>query len=375
MRKLFYGLALAVLLLGLVSCDRYEHAFNPGAQVDFAEELFTPLQTGFDNVTSDNLSSGMAFYAEDYFHYGLNKSEWEAELHTMLTGVANPVFEVSFSATGMLDANNAVANWRLIISDPATKVVLADSNYVGERLIKQNNQWLLRGNQQACNPPAAKQPVIVEYITNVGCSYCPAVEAELHELAMFNPGKLIYLTHQLSGPVMITDPLFAYYSAFSAPVSIIQGQFKLSSGTEDVIAQYEPLINSQLSVDSQMDYQFINTLVSGNNLSGSVQLTPKETGFDQSNLVLNLVIIDKISTATNVSGDPLTNIVIGRNRIDVSSQDFGSPITFNFNANVSIPDDAALVVFAQKTPSVFANNAVIYSGLEIPINRRPKEEK
>jgi hypothetical protein len=299
----------------------------------------------------------------------LNKSEWEAALQTLLSGVANPVFEISFSSTSLINETNAFANWRLKISDPATKAVLADSNYVGERLIKQNGEWLLRGNQQSCNPPAAKQRVIVEYVTNVGCSYCPAVEAELHELALLHPGKFIYLTHQLSGPVMINDPMFAYYSAFSAPVSIIQGMAKLSSGTEDVIAQYEPLVNTQLDIDAQMDYQIISTLVSGNNLSGSVQLSPKITGFDQTSLVLNLAIIDKVSTATNVSGEPLTNIVIGRKRIDISAQDFGYHITFDFDANVNIPTDAALVVFAQKTPATFANNAVIYSGLEIPIGR------
>jgi len=37
------------------------------------------------------------------------------------------------------------------------------------------------------------------------------------------------------------------------------------------------------------------------------------------------------------------------------------------DANIIIPEDAALVVFAQKTPATFANNATIYSGLQYPL--------
>ena len=361
-------LLIILAALGLGSCDRFDHAFTPAETVDFATQLFTPLQEGYNLVTANDLSPAMAFYADDYSHYGFSKADWEATLHNIIVGVENPQFEVILSETQMENETNAYANWRLIISDPASKAVLADSSFVGERLKKQDGQWLLRGNQSACNPPLAKQHIIVEYITNVGCSYCPPVEAKLHELRLMYPNQFTYITHQISGPVAINDPLYAYYNAYSAPVSIIQGKHKLASGTSDILAQYTPLVQSMINVDTPMNYSIVNTAVSGNNLTGSVILIPVDNNFPQENLVLNLAIIDRVSTATNVEGDPLTNIVIARKRINLSTTDLSQPVAFDFSANVAIPNDASLVIFAQRTPATFANDAYIYSGIELQLS-------
>ncbi|MDY0152320.1 MAG: hypothetical protein RBS43_08625 [Candidatus Cloacimonas sp.] len=357
-------LIVLIALLGLSSCDRFEHAFQPDAEVDYAIELFTPLQTGFNQVTAADLAPAMAFYAEDYLHYGVTKSEWESQLHSLIAGVANPVFEVNFSSIATQNESNALANWHLKISNPATKTVLADSLYIGERLIKVNNKWLLKGNQNTCNPPVGKQRIIVEYITNIGCSYCPDVEAKLHELKAMYPNQFTYLTHQLSGPVAISDPLYDYYNAHSAPTSIIQGQYVLSSNNPEVLDQYYPLVQSLVELDTEMNYSMVSSTVSGNNVNGSIIISPIAAAFNQEFLVLNLAIVERTSTAVNVLGEPLTNVVLGRKRIDLSTADLSQPIAFTFNANVTIPADASLVVFAQRTPSPFANNAHIYSGSE-----------
>lgn len=360
-------LLMLIAALFLFSCDRFEHTFTPVETQDFGILLFEPLQEGFNQATSSDLSPVMDFYAEDYMHYGHSKSDWRTTLQGIIAGVANPSFVVSFSEVQLQSETTALANWRLIISDSASKAVLADSSFVGERLILTQGSWLLKGNQSACIPPVAKQRVIVEYVTNIGCSYCPPVEEKLHELKLMYPNQFSYITHQLSGPVAISDPLYAYYNAYSAPVSIIQGEGILRSGTENILAQYIPLVQSLLNVDTQMNYSIVSTTVAGNNLSGSVHLTPVNSGFSQENLRLNLAIIDRVSTALNVQGDPLTNIVIARNRIDLDTVDLSQPINFNFSANVPIPNDASLVIFAQRTPAVFANDAHIYSGIELQL--------
>ena len=69
------------------------------------------------------------------------------------------------------------------------------------------------------------------------------MEELLHNLSSEFGDNFIYLTHQLSGPVAINDPLYVYYSAFSAPVSIIQGKHKLASGTQEILNQYYPCTN------------------------------------------------------------------------------------------------------------------------------------
>ena len=209
-----------IVLLGIFSCERFDHNFQPLEQVDFQEELFSPLQEAFNNADPEDLSSVMAFYAEDYKHFGITKSEWETKLHSIISPLINPVIQVSLITATLQNETNALANWRLTISDD-NKTVIADSLYTGERLRKENGKWLLRGNQCGCDPSAPTQKVIVEYVTNVGCSYCPAVEDVLHNLSSQFGDDFIYLTHQFSGPVAFTDPLYAYYNALSAPVSII----------------------------------------------------------------------------------------------------------------------------------------------------------
>ncbi|MEN6445292.1 MAG: hypothetical protein ABFC98_04535 [Candidatus Cloacimonas sp.] len=366
MKKSIYILLL-IVLLGIFSCDRFEHNFQPLEQVNLEAELFSPLQEAFNNVQPADLAPVMAFYAEDYNHYGKNKSQWEAMLFNMLSGLSNPSIEVTLLTAELQNETNALANWRLKISD-GNKAIIADSLYTGERLRKDNGKWLLRGNQCGCTPEVPTQKVIVEYVTNVGCSYCPAVEELLHNLSAELGENFIYITHQLSGPVAINDPLYAYYSAFSAPVSIIQGKHKLTNGTQAVLDQYNPLVQNELAISNPMDYNIINPIVTGNSISGSVKLTPTTENFSQEELILNLAVIDLVSTANNAVGDPLTNVVIGRKRIDISAVDLNNPIAFEFNTNVSIPNDAALVVFAQKTPATFANNATIYSGLQYPLS-------
>jgi len=365
MKKIVYVL-LIIVLLGISSCDRFDHSFQPLEQVDFQEELFSPLQEAFNNATPEDLSSVMAFYAEDYKHFGITKSEWETKLHSIISPLINPVIQVSLITATLQNETNALANWRLTISDD-TKTVIADSLYTGERLRKENGKWLLRGNQCGCDPAAPTPKVIVEYVTNVGCSYCPAVENVLHNLSSQFGEDFIYLTHQLSGPVAFSDPLYAYYNAFSAPVSIIQGKHKLVGGTQDILDQYTPTVQSELDLLSQMDYRVINATVEEKNISGSVKLTPLSASFNQEELILNLVVIDLVSTAVNAEGEHLTNVVIGRKRIDISTVDLSDPVDFDMDANIIIPEDAALVVFAQKTPATFANNATIYSGLQYPL--------
>ncbi len=365
MKKIVYVLFI-IVLLGIFSCDRFDHSFQPLEQVDFQEELFIPLQEAFNNATPEDLSSVMAFYAEDYKHFGITKSEWEAKLHSIISPLSNPVIQVSLITATLQNETNALANWHLTISDE-NKTVIADSLYTGERLRKENGKWLLRGNQCGCDPAAPTPKVIVEYVTNVGCSYCPAVENVLHNLSSQFGEDFIYLTHQLSGPVAFSDPLYAYYNAFSAPVSIIQGKHKLVGGTQDILDQYPPTVQSELDLLSQMDYRVINATVEEKNISGSVKLTPLSASFNQEELLLNLAVIDLVSTAVNAEGEHLTNVVIGRKRIDISAVDLSNPVAFEFDANVIIPEDAALVVFAQKTPATFANNATIYSGLQYPL--------
>ncbi len=370
MKPVVYVLLLMAILLGLASCDRFDHAFQPMAEVNFALELFTPLQAGFDSSSAADLSNAMNFYSEDYLHYGVTKSAWESMLQGYLSGISDPQIEVSFSETELLSETSAKATWRLKITDPATKAVVMDSSYVAEKLVKTNNRWLLRGNQQEGGNNAGKQKVVVEYVTNIGCSYCPAVEAKLHELQAMYPDQFIYLTHQLTGPVAIADILFQYYNAFSAPTSIIQGIHKLTGGTQAELDQYEPLVANLINVDNPLAYTLMSHQINGNTVSGSLGLTLQTKALPKTSMILNLALLEDVSSATSFSGEHLTNVVLARQRIDLTNFDLAEPIEFSITDDRTLPDDLSLVAFVQTTPESFANDAVIHSGLHYPLSTK-----
>ncbi|HPM04767.1 MAG TPA: hypothetical protein PL160_03525 [Candidatus Cloacimonas sp.] len=370
MKRIAIILKILAILLGLASCDRFDHAFKPVAEVNFALELFTPLQAGFNAVSVDNLSPAMNFYADDYLHYGIDKVAWETMLQGYLNGISNPQFEVTLSDTELLSETSARANWRLKISDPATKAVIMDSSYVAERLVKSNNRWLLRGNQTEGGNNGGKQKVVVEYVTNIGCSYCPSVETKLHDLQAMYPDQFIYLTHQLTGPVAINDILYQYYGAFSAPTSIIQGVHKLTGGTQTELDQYEPIVANLMNVDNPVVYNLFSHQISGSTVSGSLELTLQTKSLPKTSMILNLALLEDVSTATSFSGEPLTNVVLARKRIDLTGANLAEPVEFSITDDKALPDDLSLVAFLQTTPESFANDAIIHSGLHYPLSTK-----
>ena len=368
--KYIYALLIAALAL-LGACDRFEHEFAPQMITDLNVQLFTPLQSAFNESNAVNLSPVMAYYADDYLHYGINKSAWELTLRTMISGVANPVFEVSMGNSQQLNSDNAIVNWRLKISDPDSKRVIADSTFVGERLLKQNGHWLLKGNQLTCEPTTEKQLVIAEYFTFASCDNCPPAEEKLKALQLQYPQNFIYLEQHTSGPLQIageTTP--SYYGAYSPPVSIFNGMVKVTQSVAASLALYQSQVDQLVTVDTPIRYLVQNPpTINAGVLSCSVKLNVL-ADLDPANMVLNYVVIEEESPYSNThvtDGSKLHNVVLARGRMDISSSNLAEPVNFSLNVPQSLPEDARLDVFAQKRPTPFQNNATILGGLSLPL--------
>ena len=367
-------ISLLLLLLALLSsCDRYEHNYKAPLVLNFDEAVFSPLQDAFNQSDANDLSLVMGFYADDYLHFGVSKSDWELQLRTMISGVQNPVFEVSYGSSMQQNATNAIANWQLKISDPDSKRVIADSTFVGERLVKIDDKWLLKGNQMICEPPAGKQLVIAEYFTYRTCQNCPQAEAKLKEMYLQYPGNFTYLEHHTSGGLEIDgDQTHNYYSALTPPVSVFNGMDKVTQSSAASLAQYQSLVDSYVQIDTPIRYQIHSTpTVSGRYLTGAVKLTPL-TELDQSEMVLNYVIYEEESSLANIMTPnvPLRHVVRAKGTMSLNGVNLNNPIDINLTSTVDLPEDIKLVVFAQKKPATFQNNATIYGGLEIPIFRK-----
>ncbi|MDZ4182874.1 MAG: hypothetical protein U1B83_08365 [Candidatus Cloacimonadaceae bacterium] len=364
-------LALAVIALFAVGCDRFSHDFLPPTVVDFETAFFTPMQAGFDGATASNMSPVMQYYADDYLHFGINKADREDFYQNILALNPSVNIEVTMINAQTQTDSTAIANWNLKISNTESKAVLVDSTFVGERLVKRSGNWLLRGNQFTCEPPVAKQRIILEYFSFLGCPNCPVVDALLHDLQELYPNQLSYLEYHISGPATVPgDNTFAYYGYSSVPAVVFQGQNKLIGSNPDILDLYQPMVQSLMTVDSPMSYQEITYNVSGQTINGSVRVTPQSGSFSFEGAWLTYVLIDRVSTYNNVEGIPLKNLVLAKGSIDISSVNTALPIDFSLVSSRPIPDDASLVIFVQRRPATFANNATIYSGVEFPIQAR-----
>lgn len=350
-----------ILSLILVSCDRFEREFTDLGGVDLNTEFFLPLQHAFDIITVSDLSAIEDFYATDYLHNGVNKSERITWLQSFLNLDPNASFSVSDQSFAPLDEDNYVANWRLTISG-LDREILADSLFVGERIIRQNDAWLFYGNQ-TCLQNTDKQLVIAQYFTFRTCPNCPPAEEKLQLLQQLYPDNFIYLEHHTMLELAVPgDATNQYYQAYSSPNVVFQGIEKVSGGNPDEVAQYQPIVENLITIDELIGYEITDLEIQGNTISAVVHLQP-HIDLPRENLVLNYVIITDEVEYTNAEGAPLHNVVRAVGSSSLAELDLGVGIPLELTGHEPLPQNFKLVVFAQDKPAVFQNNATIYSGI------------
>lgn len=365
MRYQLIALLIAVSLLAL-GCDRFGHEFET---INFKTGFFDPLDAAFAAATVDELDTVMAFYTDDYLQSGVTKADRRAWLEGIFLVEPNPVVESTILRTHELSDSTAVVDWNLRLSTPAGKAVIAESTFLDEQLVLRAGRWLLKGNQQVPQPPSSKQHIIVEYFTFLGCPNCPPVEAKLHELQLQYSDQLSYLEHHTTGPLHIpTDNTSVYYGINGVPASVFQGEDNIGGNSADVLAIYDNMVQELSTIDGTFRYLNPVYVVDGQTITGSVTLVSQVPDFDTTDLTLNYVLIEKVSTFTNTQNEHLRNVVRAKGSIGLAPEDLDGPISFSLKCTVPLPeDDYSLVLFAQTKPMTFANNASIHSGLEIPL--------
>jgi len=357
-RYLILTIALSLLLIG--ACDRFEHSFSPPQEVDFTADFFTPLQNAFNQIAAADLSPIEAMYSDDYLHNGITKADRLAWLGSYMTAT-DTAFEVLDTGALSIDANTAVANWRLRISQGGA--VVADSTFIGENIQLVNGTWLMKGNS-VCIPNLGKQLVIAEYFTFRTCPNCPASEQKLQALETQYPQNFIYLEHHVTMELALPgDQTYMYYQAWSQPSAVFQGMDKVNDSSQQSLNQYQSIVDAYTQVDEPISYQIISTIAAGNELSGTVQLSPTME-IDFSDVVLNYVIISNEYTYTNYAGDYMHNVVRAKGSHSLSGVNLNEPIPFSLSTAGDLPVAYTLVIFAQKKPATFQNNSTIYGGIK-----------
>jgi len=312
----------------------------------------------------------MDYFADEYNHFGSSKNELRLWLESIFSIEPEAQAEVRLASHELHSDSTAVANWKLTISSVDKRNVLADSTFTGDRLVKRNGKWLLRGNQVWTEPPIQELKVIIEYFTFYGCPNCPPVEEELHNLELAFP-NLGYLEYHTTGPLMMPgDQTFSYYGPFTVPTSIFQGE-TLVIGSGQAIANYAPLSLSLLQQENAIRYYdpVISVSMEDQTVSGSLTLDPQIPDFNYQGLVLNYVLIERVSSYNNTQGEPLRNVVRAKGSMAISASDMNNPLVFSLVSPTAIPEDASLVIFAQTKPGEFANDATIHGGIKIALDQ------
>jgi hypothetical protein len=360
-------LLIGLLLLVLAACDRFDHEFTAPQAVDVDAEFFAPLATAFTAVSNSGVDAIRAFYAEEFMHNGVDKSERLAWIDSFLGG-GEISFVISDTQSSTFDNNNGVVNWRLQIIGPDAKAVLADSLFSGEKIRREGEGWVLEGNK-VCTGPQSKQLVIAEYFTFDTCPNCPPSEAKLHQLQTQYP-NFIYLEHHIANSLLVPgNDTSGYYSAYSAPSAVFQGAAKVIGSSAAALADYESIVGSLVTVDEPISYELSNITHNAQQISATVHISPN-ISIDMTDVHLSYLIITDEVTQTNINGDPLHNVVRAVGRTALAGQNLEQGIPISLQMTNGLPSNYKLVVFAQYRPQTYVNNATIYGGIVHSVSAR-----
>ncbi|NLK50290.1 MAG: hypothetical protein GX294_06540 [Candidatus Cloacimonetes bacterium] len=357
---------ILLALIALSGCDRFDHSFKPPDKLDFTPIIFAPLE---EALVMGDVDEAMSYFSDDFMHNGQSKTDRHTWLEGIFSQDPNPLVEVKMLASQQTSPTHANVNWQLKLSS-AERGVLADSTFIGDTLIKENDRWLLKGNGAQCSVPDPKMTVVIEYFTFLGCPNCPPVEAKLHQLQQQHAGQLIYLEHHTTPPLAVTgDPTFAYYGASGVPAAMVQGINRINGSSQESLDAFDHWVHTYLDMNKPIEYKNLLYTQDGQTISGSVELEFLVEGTPLQDLYLNAVLIEKTSSYTNTQQVNLHNVVRGKRCIPLDVNNLNGAVSFSVDSvDAQLPDDTALVIFVQHKPGTFNNDAFIYGGIEVPLN-------
>lgn len=355
MKKLYFILLLLALLF-ISACDRFDQDYIRIIKIeDFVANFQDETQSALANQQIGNV---MAFYAENYFNNGMNKSAMQN------------FYTREWSENVMVSVNEIDADsmkYQIRITDTQLSVDTTWTDYA--KKVNQSYYWY--GNQK--NPVVVpKQKVLVEVLTGLWCPNCPNAEHRLEEIAETIPDQMIMLNYHLSDSIAVSLSDCMYYGN-TAPMVLFQGKTKLTGGQEDQLNQYLPIITGFITEDAQLSLTNVEFEKNGNTITGSVKINPF-VNLDLSNTYLRAVVYEKETTATHfVSHEIQKNVVRARAMVDISSANLSNPISFTINSTKYISNDTYLVIWVQKNvdfSTINPSTDKVYNCIEVPINTK-----
>ena len=366
-------LIIISLVLILFACDRFEHVLEPTSNnenyiIDFFNTFADSIET---ILPSENISSIMEYFHDDYSNNGLEKTDVENFYESFY--YVNTV--LNFETT-LMDTNGLEIEWRLLVTSPDSETTFMDT-LISDVLIETGDSFQFYGNQ------ADMRKVIVELFTGAWCSNCPNAEEALHNLRMQYGSRFSYVEYHWNDELEtnFTFDLFQYYpNAAGFPFGVINGNagFIYSAPSiEEVQTEIETAIIPLLQEPLSVLLTDIQTTLTDTLLTGSVQIEV-DPSIPTENLSLVVVLMEDYNEEyPNDNGDPHHNIALKRITVDISTLNLDDPVEFVIDGldvlptwyENELPEDLTLVLWVQTLETPYnQNSCAVHNVIEISIN-------
>lgn len=345
-------LVLIVLLIIMVSCDRYEHEpFSDVALEADMQVFFTALSS----ATDDSLESVMAWYSEDYLNDKDNKADIEHQYAIYFDEYGDD-YEISGELNGYW--NNNRIEWTLVGTSSDTSIVIAEYD---DYLRAENGTYKFFGNQ--VSPPEldpSRPVVLVQYFTSEFCGNCPVSSLKLEEMEDEYGEQIVLIEYvSSSDPGGLYSPESDYYGVIQQPSSIFSGEFKIVGAGEANLGEYE----SRYAQITERDIDFRFT---------EMDLTAGLSSIDVSvswEMINEIAAEELMIKAVILEEDPGLNYVFD-NSVYFSNRAIAgyeeafngetTEVIFTIESSIEMPEDCSVVVWLQNLPEVW-ESAVVYN--------------
>lgn len=355
--NLIWGLLLTiVILMNVVSCERFDNKFEPLAEdKSFEIHLEAFIQDMKTGLLSANLTEVMAqYYSDDYLNDGLSKQDIESFFSDLATNVteALTIQLVSFDKTYL--------NFSYRIEDINTDLDTTIIEYAS----LSGDTYLFIGNR--VNPEESEESrVLVELFTATWCPNCPYVEAALHQLKQELGDKFHYIEYHIMDVLDKgnMDILNYYQLPTSLPVGVVQGSLKISGGSVGTsYNEYKFAIEQFSGKEAEYSFEDFSYSVAEGELSFQIKLSKK--GVIGDDLRLRYALIDKETTVPNSAGVNSKNVAIAKGILELSEESFDGSLDLSLTITNHPFIRPAVVVWFQTINDPYDNQTSLVSNVK-----------
>lgn len=364
---------IAVILIVIFACDRFEHVLEPSVSNIGLDEFADSMTDLFVATNQNNYLELSFLFSDNYYNQNITKDDKVDYFANFFLIDPN----TTFIADNIAISPSLNVSWHFTAKNSNLEI-LADTIFV-DFLIKENEGFVFYGNQND------KRKVMVELFTGQWCSNCPNAEEALHNLRMQYGNRFSYVEYhigdQLAGE--FTD-IFSYYpNTGTLPLGIVNGNAHIvysAPSSEEVQAEIETAITPLLQEPLAVALTDVETNLTDTLLTASVHVEIDPT-IPTENLTLVAVLMEDYNEEyPNHHGDPHHNIALKRVTIDISALNLDDPVNFEINEldvlpqwymdnATGLPEDITLVIWVQTLETPYnQNTCTAYNTIEVSLN-------